>query len=263
MTKEFDGAKWIWLAQAEPVVNQYVNFRRAFTLDTAPAEAAACISVDTDFVLYVNGAEAARGQFSDFPQRKTFTRVDLAGKLSAGENVIAVLAYYKGADFSTYRTGRPGMIFALEAGGTRLVSDARWQVRQSPAFRSGEMPKVSVQLGFTAEFDARREDGWLRLGYAPKGWPAAQELAGPTDGYLEGTAPAAGAVAADAPAAARGAGDAGRPLPARRGRLGRRNDVERRAGDAAAGASVQARAAAECLLYTRPADARRRSATAG
>ena len=183
MTTEFDGAKWIWLPQEGPMVNQYVNFRRAFTLDRAPAGATAFISVDTDFVLYVNGAEAARGQFSDFPKRKTFTRVDLAGRLCAGENVIALLAYYKGEDFSTYRTGRPGMIFALEAGGTHLVSDARWQARQSPAFRSGEMPKVTVQLGFTAEFDARHEDAWLQPGYAPEGWPAAQELAGPTDGY--------------------------------------------------------------------------------
>ena len=183
MTEEFDGAKSIWLPQAEPVVNQYVNFRRAFTLKRAPAAAAAFISVDTDFVLYVNGAEAARGQFSDFPQRKTFTRVNLAGRLRAGGNVVAVLAYYKGANFSTYRTGRPGMIFALKTGGTRVVSDARWQARQSPAFRSGDIPKLSLQLGFTAEFDARREDGWLRPGYAPKGWRAAQELAGPTDGF--------------------------------------------------------------------------------
>ncbi|MGD1002538.1 MAG: family 78 glycoside hydrolase catalytic domain [Candidatus Brocadiia bacterium] len=183
MTEEFAGAKWIWLPQAEPVVNQYVNFRRAFTLKRAPAAAAAFISVDTDFVLYVNGAEAARGQFSDFPQRKTFTRVDLAGRLRAGGNVVAILAYYKGANFSTYRIGRPGMIFALEAGGARVVSDARWQVRQSPAFRSGEIPKLSLQLGFTAEFDAQREDGWLRPRYAPKGWRAAQELAGPTDGF--------------------------------------------------------------------------------
>ena len=80
---------------------------------------------------------------------------------------------------------------------------------------------------------------------------------------LEGTAPAPRAVAADSPASDGGPGDAGRPLPPRRSRLGRRDDGERRAGDAPAGGSVQGRAAAGGPLRPHPADARRRAAAAG
>lgn len=180
----FTNAKWIWLPQEQPVINQYVNFYRTFRLDDRPATATAVISVDTDFVLYINGEEAARGQFSDYPRRKTYTTVDVTAKLHPGENVIAILAYHKGENFSTYRVGRPGMIFALDAGATRIVSDAGWQARQSPAFRSGEMPKVTGQLGFTVEYDARREDDWLQPGTAGR-WLAARELAGATDGYWQ------------------------------------------------------------------------------
>ena len=179
MTAPFTHAKWIWLPQTESVENQYVNFRRAFNLETVPASATAYISVDTDFVLYVNGAGVARGQFSDYPERKTYTAIDVAAHLRAGENVVAVLAYYKGRNFSTNRKGEPGMIFALDG----VVSDASWQARQSPAFRSGAMPVVTVQLGFTAEFDARNEDDWTQLDYTGEGWTSAKELAGPTDGY--------------------------------------------------------------------------------
>ena len=183
MTIPFSSAKWIWLPQEEPVVNQYVNFRRVFTIGVQPATAMLHLSVDTDFVLFVNGEEAARGQFSDYPERKTFTSVDVAGKLRAGENVIAVLAYYKGRNFSTYCAGKAGLIFALEAGEACVVSDGAWRARQSPAFRSGEMPVVTVQLGFTAEFDARLEDAWTESGYDHNGWMHARELAGATDGF--------------------------------------------------------------------------------
>lgn len=179
----FSNAKWIWLPQEEPVVNQYVNFRRVFRLDAQPATATLHLSVDTDFVLFVNGEEAARGQFSDYPERKTYSSVDVAGKLRAGENIIAVLAYYKGRNFSNYRAGKAGLIVALEAGETRVVSDSSWRARQSPAFRSGEVPVVTVQLGFTAEFDARLDDAWTQPGYDDSGWANARELAGATDGF--------------------------------------------------------------------------------
>jgi len=179
----FTNAKWIWLPQEEPVINQYVNFRRVFALNAKPATATLHLSVDTDFVLFVNGEEAARGQFSDYPERKTYTSVDVTGKLRAGENVIAVLAYYKGRNFSTYRAGKAGLIVALEAGETRVVSDDSWRARQSPAFQSGDMPVVTVQLGFTAEFDGRLDDAWTQVGYDDDGWICAQALAGPTDGF--------------------------------------------------------------------------------
>lgn len=179
-------ARWIWLPLDGVVPNHYVNFRKAFALDAVPATAPLQIAVDSDFVLYVNGVEAARGQYSDYPQRKTYTAVDVAPLLRAGDNVLAVLAYFKGRDFATYRAGKPGLILALQYGAHRLVSDGSWSARQSPAFHSGDMPVLTVQLGYTVCCDARRDDAWIDPDYRENSeWAFAKDLASATSGYWQ------------------------------------------------------------------------------
>jgi len=186
-----DSAYWIWLAQADTVPNQYLNLRRVCSLPATPTCATLQLSVDSDFVLYVNGSEAGRGQFSDYPAEKTYSTIDVTPYLHAGDNTLAVLAYYRGRDFSTYRSGQPGLILALEVDGTTaVVSDATWAVRQCPAFQSGEMPVVTIQLGYTICCDARADDGWRQPDYiAGADWTPARVLAAATDGFWQTVSP--------------------------------------------------------------------------
>lgn len=180
-------ASWIWLAQDKPTVHQYVCFRKRFETEDMSEDAVIDIAADSDFVLCLNGREISRGQFSDYPQRKTFTRA--RGRLKRGENLIAVLAYYRGEDTHEYRAGRPGLILALQAGATVVTSDGTWKALLHPAFQSGPMPRVTVQMGFTAQFDARADIAWRERDYSDHDWPFAKVQAAATGGYWEHLTP--------------------------------------------------------------------------
>lgn len=174
MESEIKNSTWIWLPQKTAVKHQYVCFRKSFTLLNPQKTATFDISADSDFILYVNGAEVGRGQFSDYPAEKTFTRFDIAEKLKSGNNCIAVLAYYRGEDFSEHRAGMPGLIVVLNTGDEKIFSDGTWKCLQHPAFTSGDMPKVTTQQGFTSFFDAREDFPWTKSGFADGGWENAK-----------------------------------------------------------------------------------------
>ncbi|OGV75132.1 MAG: hypothetical protein A2340_05760 [Lentisphaerae bacterium RIFOXYB12_FULL_60_10] len=174
-------SSWIWLVRQHP--HQYACFRKKFTLKRPGSKAVCHISVDSDFILYLNGREVGRGQFSDYPERKTVTRFEVASFLRKGSNTLAVLAYYRGEDFSDYRAGRAGLIAALECGTRRIFSDDSWRGREHPAFKGGPVPRVTHQMGFVTEFDARRDDAWIIPGYRDSAWPKAAVRAVGTTGY--------------------------------------------------------------------------------
>ncbi|MEI6168910.1 MAG: family 78 glycoside hydrolase catalytic domain [bacterium] len=177
-------ASWIWLAgQSGSNKHQYVVFRKTFNLRHLHENQVLEISVDSDFVLFVNGREIGRGQFSDYPQEKTYTRFEVGGKLQEGRNCMAILAYHRGENFSEHRAGQPGLIVALNAGDKGILSDATWKCRQHPAFVSGDMPKVTGQQGFTTCFDARKDCSWTDMDFNDADWPDAAVQGEALSGY--------------------------------------------------------------------------------
>jgi hypothetical protein len=189
MESELINAAWIWLPQERRSKHHYVCFRKSFFLPDAPTTGTLDLAVDSDFILLINGSDVGRGQFSDYPTEKTFTRFDLAGKLRPGNNGMAVLAYYRGDDFSDHRAGQPGLIVALNIGGQRIVSDETWKCAPHPAFRSGEMPKVTVQQGFTSCFDARDDLPWTDVGFNDREWTTAKIQSAAESGFWKSLRP--------------------------------------------------------------------------
>ena len=182
MNDFFSNARWIWRKQAADTEHQYVCFRKEFSVDDVGG-GKLYISADTDFVAYLNGQEIGSRQFSDYPEEKTYSEFQVEPLLKPGMNVLCVLAYYCGADFSTYRKGRAGMIAVLKNRTHEIVSDGSWKCIQSPAFQSGGLPRVSLQLGFVTMFDARHDSGWTNPDFDDSAWPAAEVRAGSTDGF--------------------------------------------------------------------------------
>ncbi|MDD2709942.1 MAG: family 78 glycoside hydrolase catalytic domain [Verrucomicrobiae bacterium] len=182
--------RWIWLPETSNTVNQYVDFRKTFTLKKKPIQSSVLISADSDCALFINGREIWGRQFSDYPHHRSFNAHEVAALLRPGKNTIAILSYHRGRDSSEYRQGKPGLIFQLKAGDCLVASDSSWLCRLSPAFASGNIPKVTGQMGFTAQYDARRDDDWRETSHQPgKGWTSAIELAGPMDGYWKSLRP--------------------------------------------------------------------------
>ncbi len=208
------GAAWIWPAclidrhAAPPApskewtfkrlpgrqVNQYVELRHEIELAEAPAGGELTIVVDSNYVAWVNGRFVGTGQFSNYPDRRTYDVLPIEpGVLKKGRNVLALLVRYSGEGCQAYIPGEPGLAYVLRcgkgvfvsgpvegAGGARRAAGilsasgegvssatrgATW--RLSPCYRRGETFKITRQLGWSWEYDARGEDGWRDADYAP------------------------------------------------------------------------------------------------
>jgi alpha-L-rhamnosidase len=175
------GSNRIWSNTDANNPHQYVCFRKEFDL-TDTTDATACISVDSDFILWVNEHEVGRGQFSDYPDQKTYTSFDISNVLRCGTNVLCVLAYYRGEDFFEYRKGDPRLILNMNVGERQVPSDDTWRHLHHPAFSGGPMPRVTSQMGFTTCFDARRDIPWLMADYDDSNWEYARIIEGTGDG---------------------------------------------------------------------------------
>ncbi len=168
-----DAAQLIWCADAQ--VNQHAAFRRSFELGDIRGVPEIRIAAGTDYVLWVNGAEIGRGQYSDFPDRKTWS-VFRAPNLRSGRNVIAILAHHAGETFFNCLKTAPGVIAELsDDSGTLVATDGNWRATEERAWRAGSMPRRTPQIHFTTEFDARNfPSDWTRESFDDGDWPRAE-----------------------------------------------------------------------------------------
>jgi alpha-L-rhamnosidase len=166
----FENAFWIWPENKR--VNQYVCFRKEFTYSNVPKEENLFLSADSDFSVFINGHPVGAGQFSDWPEQKTWSSFDVSKFLCPGKNVISVLGYWRGEDFFTYQSGTPGIIAKMGD----IVTDETWKCLEHPAFQSGPIPKITMQLGFTFTYDARNKTSWQEKDFACSSWENARKV---------------------------------------------------------------------------------------
>ena len=158
---------WIWTnGSTADVANQYAEFRFSLDLKQPVKLAALRISVDTDFAVWVNGAFVSCGQFTDFPDRRTFSELDLSTLLQSGKNSVAILVFYCGEDHFSYLPGPAGLWFEVEVEGRiAAVSDGSTLCRPSPAYLATQTARIDAQRAFTFHYDATRGDSWTAADY--------------------------------------------------------------------------------------------------
>ncbi|MFA5866216.1 MAG: hypothetical protein WC975_16205 [Phycisphaerae bacterium] len=170
--KTLDQTRWIWIylpKKNQP--NQYVEFRRTFTLAALPKRAGLRISVDTNFAAWINGQFVGCGQFTDFPDRRTFSQIDLARMLRAGQNVLAILVHYCGEDHFSYLSGDAELWYELEVDGSVVArSDNETLCRNSPCYLQEHTARFDLQMGFTFHYNASGEDPWRQGDYRGGVW---------------------------------------------------------------------------------------------
>ena len=151
-------AKWLWCSvETVEKPHQCVWFRKEFELgndELVPAKF--MVSADTDFIAYLNGAEFGRGQFSDYPQDKTYSVFEMPA-FKPGRNIVTVLVYYCGKDTQVYAAGQAGVIGNIKSEKLDIVTDSSWLCCPHLGFQTGEMPMITSQLGFTTCYDARND----------------------------------------------------------------------------------------------------------
>ena len=123
------GSKWIWTNNCPYGKNCYCEFADKFITDNPIDGAQVRICADSRYVLWINGRFAGFGQYTDYPDRAIFDTVDISEFITAGENTLRILVYYKGTPSPTYSHNIPGLIFdvisqnkILAVSGSRTVS---------------------------------------------------------------------------------------------------------------------------------------------
>ncbi|BBC31116.1 Glycoside hydrolase family 78 [Streptomyces graminofaciens] len=187
-------AKWIWAPSSS--ANQWVAFRRSFTLASAPSKAVTQIAADSKYWLWVNGTLVVfEGGLKRGPNRTDtyYDEIDMAPYLTSGSNTVALLVWYFGKQgFSHNSSGKGGLLFQsdMEVGSTttRLVSDTSWKHTVHPGYSNNTSgTQVNFRLPESnVHYDARAAavvSGWRSPGFDDSGWSA------PTDFGAVGSAP--------------------------------------------------------------------------
>lgn len=157
--------------------NQWLAFRKDFSIDKVPSQAPARIAVDSKYWLWINGKMVVfEGQLKRGPARgeSYFDEVDIAPFLRKGENKIALLLWYFGKDgFSHSGSGMAQLWFDCPAAG--VTSDAGWLCRRVPAYGKADCPEPNYRLSETSiSFDARKDIGNWQTGSTEGFQPAVE-----------------------------------------------------------------------------------------
>lgn len=145
-------AKWIWTEAPTASVNAYVQFFTEFTGRTALLR----IAVSGNYAAYVNGHFAAFGQYTDYPEHKTYSETDISSFCREGRNELLIEVHYSGNDFSSHTDGEPGLIAEVLDGEDILAaSDSKWLSRIDTRYAQGLRPKLFVSLNYNYAYDAR------------------------------------------------------------------------------------------------------------
>lgn len=155
------GARWLWPASLDDGPNQYIEFSQSFQSPSALKSAELVIAADSEYAAWLNGEFLGCGQFPDVPPQRTCDLVKITGKVRKGRNELRIVLHYQGHNTSQYIKGEPGVVFAVIGGSIDAVSAAKTKWRVSPNFRQGgDVARITGQLGFTYEYDARNNAGW-------------------------------------------------------------------------------------------------------
>lgn len=176
-------ADWIWPAirNISPHANQFIRFRKEFTLEEAPASARISIFADSRYHLFVNGVLVGRGPARAPLYWGYYDSFSVRKLLHPGKNVIAVEVRWFGGSMAWYREppGAPthgGLLCQLDyrtrSGHHVVGSDASWQTSEDESELWGEpringaLPEVEVVRADRANPDWTEPDfdasHWIR-----------------------------------------------------------------------------------------------------
>lgn len=169
-------ARWVWADEgaAQAVAPETIYLRRELELPTKPTAAAAVITADNRFTLFVNGRRVGSGD-----EWSRLEVIDIRSALRAGHNVLAVEAK-NDAPSKEDSSPNPAGLFALfrlrgaDAGGVwDLGTDATWLCTRTAA-EGWQEPEFAVETGSwhpaavlgAAEVAPWRLEAALRTGWA-------------------------------------------------------------------------------------------------
>lgn len=158
MTMQNDSAipaVWIRFPGDPGTDNTYTIFRTEFTADAAEPVLLR-LSVAGNYACRINGDLAAFGQYTDFPNNKTYSETDVTACCRNGINAVEITAYFSGNRFSSHLDGEPGLIAAFFNGKKAVAASSKdWLCARDMRYTSGpDVPTLSGSLNYCWIFDA-------------------------------------------------------------------------------------------------------------
>lgn len=89
-------AHWIWTSEKLPPRNQFVYFRKEFTLSGGPIAATLLITAERFYQLWVNGKWIGQGPALGHPSEKSYDVYEVSNTLQSGVNVVAAIVQFDG-----------------------------------------------------------------------------------------------------------------------------------------------------------------------
>jgi len=167
--------RWIWRKSAEKEIDTYQRFRKEFDWDARQGKCFLQLSADSSFAVYINGKRVPGGQFSDYPEQRTYSTLEVTPYLQNGRNAIGIEVHYIGVKLHVYLPGKPSLRAALYTGaGLVCSSDRSWKC-SAGAFRNQAQRQMTFQAGFTFEYDAEKENCWSKTDFDDSAWETAFE----------------------------------------------------------------------------------------
>lgn len=171
-------ANWVWQSVDGPA-NTWIAFRKTFNLSSIPSTAIANIAAETKYWMWINGTMAVfegglkRGPT---PNDSYYDEVDIKSYLQTGTNTIAILVWHFGKHgFSHKNSGKGGLLFQADLGGTVIKTDTTWKMKVHPAYESTTAnPQPNYRLAeYNVRFNAQNDlAGWTQSGYNDSSWAA-------------------------------------------------------------------------------------------
>lgn len=157
----------------DDLLDHHTLLRKEFVLAAVPAAAFLDITADDFYRLYVNGGFVGEGPANSYHFRYRYDRLDLAGLLVPGRNVIAVQVYYQGLANRVWVSAdyRQGLIAELvdDTGRVLLCTDHSWRMLQP---RRVPGARIGYDTQFLENIDARSWPApeWREPDYDDRGW---------------------------------------------------------------------------------------------
>lgn len=152
--------KWIWLADYCGKINTYAVFRRGLHSTTKNGKWLIRISACGNYALNVNGKPIAFGQYTDWPDEKTYTETDISDAIREGANEIEIEAWFSSNRFSSHYDGEPGLWAEITLDGKTVDATSKdWTSSPDRRYAFGPRTILFVSHNYTFEFDANRQPG--------------------------------------------------------------------------------------------------------
>ncbi len=150
----FEKSIWIW-ENSNPQPDEYTEYKvELFKKSGKKYEMS--ISAHSNYAVTRNGEIVFFGQYSDYPENKSYDTVDITDNLADGANELIIYVYYHGMELPVCPLDDAGVIFEItEDGEIIAASDENTLSRLSNNYESHNCDPLSVFLGYKTFYNLR------------------------------------------------------------------------------------------------------------